>query len=86
MANPDNTVLYIGVTNDINRRVMEHKNLEGSVFATEYNCVVLVYLEEYQDIKSAIAREKNLKNWTRAWKEDLINSVNPERSDLSENW
>jgi len=72
MASPNNNVLYIGVTNNLERRVWEHKNKCGSEFTTKYNCVKLVYYEDYTFINDAIAREKNLKNWKRTWKDDLI--------------
>ncbi len=86
MSNPDNSVLYTGVTSDIRRRVLEHKNREGGEFTSEYNCVLLVHYEEYPDIKTAIAREKNIKNWKREWKGALVDNTNPERKDLSEGW
>lgn len=86
MASPNNGVLYIGVTNDLVRRVWEHKNNKGSSFTTRYNCVKLVYYEDYNNISTAIEREKNLKNWKRSWKDELIYSVNPDMRDLSEDW
>lgn len=86
MASPNNGVLYIGVTNNLERRVWEHKNKEGSVFTTKYNCIKLVYYEDYKHISDAIAREKNLKNWKRAWKDDLIHATNPTMADLSLGW
>lgn len=86
MASPNNNVLYIGVTNNLERRVWEHKNHEGSIFTTKYNWVKLVYYEDYSKITDAIAREKNLKNWKRAWKDDLIHNANPSLKDLSLEW
>ncbi|NDK07735.1 GIY-YIG nuclease family protein [Candidatus Gracilibacteria bacterium] len=85
MSNTNNTVLYIGVTNDIIRRVYEHKNkiLEG--FSNDYNLNKLVYYEIYNDIKIALEREKHLKKWNREWKDNLINKVNINRNDLYEN-
>lgn len=76
--------LYIGVTNNLERRILEHK--EGSIegFTKKYGCNRLVYYEEYDDINFAISREKQLKNWNRAKKESLIKTLNPGWSDLFE--
>ena len=70
--------MYIGVTNDINRRVFEHKNelIEG--FTKKYHVHKLVYYEKYSDVNKAIAREKQLKRWTRKKKNELVESKNPE--------
>ncbi len=83
LTNKGNTVLYIGVTNDLERRIYEHKNkiLEG--FTKKYNVDKLVYYEETKDINEAIAREKQLKKWSRAKKINLIESVNKTWRDLS---
>ena len=83
MASNNNHALYIGVTNNLPRRVYEHKNglLEG--FTEKYNVHKLVWCESCHDIKSAIAREKQLKRWSRSKKEMLINKMNPEWADLS---
>ena len=74
--------LYIGVTNDLARRAHEHR--EGLVpgFTKRYGVKVLVWYEAHDDFREAIAREKALKEWNRAWKLRLINDVNPEWSDL----
>jgi putative endonuclease len=76
--------LYIGVTNDIARRMQEHK--EGLIpgFTQKYKVDRLVYLEQTEDVKAAITREKQFKNWRREKKEALINSANPSWNDLSE--
>ncbi len=86
LRNKTNTVLYIGVTVNIQRRIYEHKNelLEG--FTKKYHVHYLVYYEMYQNIKDAIAREKQLKGWTRIKKVNLIESMNPMWRDLSEEW
>src|ERR1700756_4134794 len=76
------TVLYIGVTNSLERRASEHSLGRGSVFARQYNAHKLVYFEVYSDPTSAIAREKQLKRWSRAKKETLIARRNPEWRDL----
>lgn len=76
-------VLYVGVTNDLARRVNEHK--QGSVpgFTTRYRVTRLVYFEEFADIRDAIAREKEIKGWVRSRKVRLIGSRNPTWEDLS---
>ena len=78
--------LYIGVTNDIERRIWEHKAKELPGFAQHYNIDRLVYYEDYEWIQDAIAREKQLKGWLRRKKIELIESLNPEWDDLAENW
>ena len=84
MANAHNTVLYVGVTNDIERRVKEHKeHLDPRSFTARYNVEKLVWYEAHDSIIAAIAREKQLKNWKREWKDALISETNPERRDLA---
>jgi putative endonuclease len=83
MSNLNRTTLYIGVTNDIVRRVMEHREGKTPGFTQKYRLKYLVYFEELSSIKDAIAREKQLKNWHRDWKINLIKSVNPEMKDLT---
>ena len=83
MANRSRT-LYTGVTNDLERRVFEHKNKLVSGFTEKYNVNRLVFYEETSDINAAITREKQIKGWRRARKIELIESVNPEWLDLSE--
>jgi len=85
MTNKSRT-LYTGVTNDLNRRVYEHKNKLIKGFTSKYNITKLVYYEEYNDINDAIRREKQIKGWSRKKKIELIESVNPEWKDLSEEW
>ena len=84
MTNTHNTVLYTGVTNNLARRVYEHKNGLGSVFTKKYNIHKLVYYEVGDSIHSAIAREKQIKGGSRKKKVDLINSLNPKWKDLYE--
>src|SRR5262245_39995912 len=86
LSNYTRNVFYIGITNDIVRRVSEHREGVGSTFTSKYNCRFLMYFEEYTYVMKAIAREKQLKNWKREWKLELIRSVNPEMKDLSEGW
>ena len=83
LSNYTNSTLYIGVTNDLKRRIYEHKNKLISEFSSKYNVNKLVYFEETTDIKSAIQREKNLKKWKREWKDELIKKNNPSFYDLS---
>ena len=78
-----NGSLYIGVTNDIGRRMHEHKTKQVPGFTSKYGIFRLVYAEEHGDIYVALAREKQLKKWKRVWKVDLIEQVNPEWKDLS---
>ena len=86
LSNFTNTTLYIGVTNDLKRRIYEHKNKLVEGFTKKYNIYKLVYFEETSDIESAIQREKNLKKWNRQWKDELIKKTNPEYKDLSTEW
>jgi putative endonuclease len=76
-------VLYIGVTNDLERRILEHKNKAVPGFSARYNVQKLVYFEFFGDVRAAIAREKQLKGWLRKRKVALIESTNPQWKDLS---
>ncbi|MCR4256430.1 MAG: GIY-YIG nuclease family protein [Candidatus Uhrbacteria bacterium] len=78
--------LYIGVTNDLKRRVFEHKEGSANGFSKKYKCSLLVYFEETSDVLVAIEREKQLKRWRREKKEQLIDRLNPRRIDLSDAW
>jgi putative endonuclease len=82
ITNKWNTVLYIGVTDNIHRRIYEHKNKLVQGFSNTNNLNKLIYFEEYRDIKEAIRKEKQLKNWHRDWKFNLIKSKNPDLKDL----
>ena len=84
MSNTNNTTLYIGVTNDIERRVQEHKSGQIPGFTQKYNCTKLVYYEKYSDIDQAIEREKKLKKWRREKKDWLVRTINPDLRDLFE--
>ena len=86
MTNAHNTVLYTGVTNELQRRVLQHKSGKGSAFTKKYNITKLVYLESGDDINIAIAREKQIKAGSRKKKVDLIESTNPEWKDLFEEY
>ncbi len=74
--------MYIGVTNNLIRRIGEHKNGVGSVFSKKYNTTDLLYLEKFSSITDAIKREKQLKNWHSDWKWNLIKKENPNLLDL----
>ena len=86
LTNRYNKVLYIGVTNDLQRRLFEHRGENKESFSQQYNTHKLVYYETSSDVKAAIAREKQLKGWRRDKKDTLINSINPLWRDLSEDW
>jgi putative endonuclease len=85
MTNPSKT-LYIGVTNDLSRRVYEHKEKLVKGFTSQYNINRLVYFEETTDVRAAIEREKQLKGWLRSKKIALIELVNRNWDDLSQSW
>jgi putative endonuclease len=84
ITNKKNGVLYTGITNNLARRVYEHKEKLISGFTSKYNLTKLVFFEETHDVKAAIAREKQIKGWLRKKKIELIESRNPDWNDLSE--
>lgn len=84
LTNAGNRVLYIGVTNNISRRLLEHRSKENDGFTTKYNCNKLIYYEESPNVYDAIIREKQLKGWTRLKKERLIETLNPTWKNLFE--
>ena len=86
LSNWDDSVLYIGVTGNLHRRLFEHREHLVSGFSSKYNTHKLVYFEETSDVYSAISREKQLKGWTRKKKNDLIQKRNPEWKVLSTEW
>jgi len=86
MTNKNNTVIYIGITSDLLKRVYQHKTKAHKGFTSKYNCDKLVYFEEFSNINQAIVREKQLKAGNRKRKEELINTSNPEWNDLSDGW
>jgi len=86
LANKRNGTLYIGVTNDLLRRLYEHKNGLVEGFTKLYNVHHLVYYESVNDINAALQREKQLKRWNRKWKIELIEKENPHWCDLACNW
>ena len=83
LTNWNNKVIYTGVTNNLVRRIYEHKNKLLNGFTKKYNLSKLVYFEQTNDILSAIAREKEIKKWRRAKKNKLVESMNPSWKDLA---
>ncbi len=86
LTNWSGRVMYIGVTNDLQRRLYEHRHQMADGFTERYNVHKLVYFEQTGDIRAAIAREKQLKGWSREKKNALVASANPTWRDLSEDW
>ena len=86
MNTQKNTALYTGMTNDLERRVKEHKGKLNSGYTQRYNCNKLVYFEKYYTPMDAINREKQIKAGSRKKKNELVNSINPKWKDLSEGW
>jgi putative endonuclease len=86
LSNKSKTTLYIGVTNNLQRRILEHKSSLIAGFTKKYNLHELMYFEEFSQIELAIAREKQLKKWHKEWKWNLIKESNPSLSDLSKDW
>ncbi|MEF3077737.1 MAG: GIY-YIG nuclease family protein [Winogradskyella sp.] len=87
MANKPNGVIYIGVTDNLDERVKEHKlKVYPKSFTARYNCEILVYFEEFENGEKASIREVQFKKWKRDWKIKLIEEMNPSWADLSLNW
>ena len=86
LTNWNNKVLYTGVTNDLQRRLYEHKNELVDGFTKKYRVHKLVYFETTNDVRVAIQREKQIKGWVRLKKNALVESMNPEWKDLAEGW
>lgn len=86
MSSNNKSTLYIGVTNNLKRRVIEHKNHQADGCTSKYNCINLVYFESYNDVEAAIKREKQLKKWNREWKDELISANNHLWVDLAIDW
>jgi len=83
MTNANNKVLYVGVTSDLITRVYQHKTkVFPNSFTAKYNCIKLVYYESFHTIEEAIGREKNIKDWKREWKNELVSKMNPHWEDL----
>lgn len=86
LSSKKNGTLYIGVTNDLERRMFEHKNKLVEGFSSKYGLDKLIYFEIYQYVNDAIKREKNMKKWKRQWKINLVEKDNPNWEDLSKDW
>ncbi len=86
LSNKKHGTLYIGVTSDLKRRMYQHKNRMIDGFSRKYQLTKLVYFEQSNEVVTAIQREKQLKNWRRAWKIALIEKGNPEWLDLATGW
>ena len=86
LTNWNDRVMYVGVTNDLSRRLYEHRTGVTDGFTKKYRVHKLVFFEQTSDIYAAIAREKQIKGWNRAKKNALVETVNPEWKDLSEEW
>jgi putative endonuclease len=86
LTNWNNKVMYVGVTNDLERRICEHKQKLVEGFTEKYNVKKLVYFEVTEDVNAAITREKEIKKWRREKKNNLVNRVNPDWEDLSLEW
>ena len=86
LSNWNNKVLYTGITNNLERRIFEHKNHIFEGFTSRYNINKLVYFDSTEDVKQAIEREKQIKGWKRNKKVALIERINPDWHDLSEDW
>lgn len=84
LTNDSNKVMYIGITNNIGRRIYEHKNSLIDGFTKKYRIHKLVHCERYEDVKIAIQREKQLKGWRRSKKNALVETTNPEWKDISD--
>ena len=87
MTNKRHNVLYVGVTSDLEKRVLQHKTgFFPDAFTLQYRCHELIWFEEFDNIVVAIAQEKRLKRWRRTWKDAMIVEMNPDWKDLSEGW
>jgi putative endonuclease len=83
LSNKNRTVLYVGYTDNIKRRVLQHKQGNGALFTKKYNVVDLIFYEEYDNSKEARDRERQLKNWHKEWKLNLIKDVNPNLNTIN---
>ena len=86
LTNWNDKVMYVGVTNNLERRVFEHKNKLVKGFTEKYNVKKLVYFEHTPNVKAALEREKEIKKWRREKKNNLVQTQNPDWKDLSEEW
>ena len=82
LTNKNHSVLYVVATKDLKGRIDSHKDGTGAFFTKKYNATILIYFEEFDDFHDAFAREKQLKNWHKEWKWNLVKVSNPELKDL----
>ncbi len=83
MSNSTRTMLYVGATKNLFNRIELHRKGKGSVFTKKYRIKCLIYYEDFEDLRDAFIREKQIKNWHKDWKWNLIKKVNPDLQDLS---
>ncbi|MDZ7832204.1 MAG: GIY-YIG nuclease family protein [Desulfobacterales bacterium] len=83
LTNWNNRVMYTGITSDLKKRIYQHQNKSADGFTQKYNVFKLVYFETVKEVRSAIAREKEIKGWRRSKKDQLVSQTNPEWKDLS---
>ena len=86
LANKRNGTLYVGITSDLEKRIVQHKTKMFEGFTEKYDVNRLVYFEATDDVGYAITREKKIKRWNRKWKLELIEKMNPEWEDLAKDW
>lgn len=86
ISNKRRTVLYIGSSSNIRQRMFDHKNRTSDGFSKKYNCCDLLYCEFFPDIADAVKRERQMKEWKREWKLNLVKNDNPDLLDLSKDW
>ena len=86
LSNRNNRVIYVGMTNDLHKRLYQHRHKLAEGFSSKYNVNRLVYYEHSRDVNAAIAREKEIKKWRRVKKNKLIGKMNPDWKDLSDDW
>ncbi len=86
LANKRNGTLYVGITSDLEKRIVQHKTKMFEGFTQKYDVNMLVYFETTDDVGYAIAREKKIKRWNRKWKLELIEKMNPDWEDLAKDW
>lgn len=82
LTNKNLSVLYVGATKNLKERINTHKNGTGALFVKKYNATILIYFEEFDELSDAFIREKQLKNWHKDWKWNLVKLSNPELKDL----
>lgn len=83
LSNSTRTILYVGATKDLVNRIRLHEKGKGGVFTKKYHLKFLIYYEEFEDLSDAFVREKQIKNWHKDWKWNLIKKINPDLQDLS---